>query len=353
MPAVKTVYDGSIKMFQDMDISPSDETGLETVMYVGDRGLPWWQEIGSKDQGKFQVRVLSQLATLDEALAASGTDWEVEQKPIYVGRKGALIEDKVANVRVTDGKALGVVSPKYRIIQNRDAFAFAENLVDTSEAKYETAGSLFGGRVVFLSMEVDHLDIAIAGRDEVDELRMYLLLINSHDASRPLRAMVTPVRVVCKNTEGIALPHALSTFAIRHTGSTDGKLQMAREALGITFKYQAVFKEAAEAMASRSLVDSQVEEIFRNIWPVPEDITEGRLDSHPSTVAFENYIASDTLDGIRGTGWGAFNAVTEYLDHVQQYRSRGNTAADVRADSLLFGRSAQVRQRAFQLLVKA
>jgi phage/plasmid-like protein (TIGR03299 family) len=325
---------------------------VETLMAVSSRPLPWWSGT-SRDGG--QIRFLNELATAAEALTASGLDWQVDKKAIYVGRKGARIENKYATVRDSDGKALGVVGSTYRVIQNDEAFAFCDALVDSGEAKFETAGSLRGGAVVFMSMELDHLDVAIkiAGKKDRDEVRIYGLFTNAHDGSGAARAMITPIRTVCVNTCRIAKLRAHSEFAIRHTGDPKSKLLAARETLGISFRYMEEWSAAAEKLASKKLVDAQVEEIFRTaIWPVTDNMPEGRLENHASTKAFENYLASETIDNIRGTAWGAYNAVTEYVDHGQEYRGRSNSKEDVRTDSILWGRGQIVKDRAYIALSK-
>ena len=85
--------------------------------------------------------------TSDEAIKVAGLDWEVIPTPIIVN--GKEVDDYKANVRSSDGKILGVVGNKYKIIQNNQAFTFTDELIG-DDCKYETAGSLFGGRKIFL-----------------------------------------------------------------------------------------------------------------------------------------------------------------------------------------------------------
>lgn len=326
---------------------------VETMAFVGERGLPWWTD-GSDPRG----RDLDKLQTAADMVVASGQDWDVDLTPValaagpFAGQQSA---EKFATVRSTDGAWLGTVGRQYQIIQNREAFAFADNLVDSGEAKYETAGSLRGGRVTFLSMELNHLDITLAGEHPDGKIKTYLLLSNAHDGSRALEADITKVRVVCANTLNLAIGGATRRFKIRHSGSIDGKLDAARKALGIAFTYDQAFEAAANKLLSKKLLDEQVQAIFRKaVWPIDVDeASEGRIESHPSTLAFETYLRSDNLDPIRGTAWGALNAVAEFVDHEQEYRGRHDTAADVRVNSILWGTAQAKKQAAFQALLKA
>lgn len=345
-------YSGSAQTFSDLDISPSDETGLDSIMYVEGRGLPWWQTIGSKDAGQFKVRVLQDKLNAEEALEASGTAWKIKQVAMsyrFAG-KHHLAPRHIANIREDTGALLGVVSPTYKVIQNAEAFAFADSLVDSGDAKYETAGALFGGRIVVLSMELDAIKgIRVAGEREEGEVHTYLVLVNSHDGSRNLTSMVTPVRWVCKNTLNLTFKHHRGIYRIRHSGTIEGKIAAAREALGISFQYMAEFKQMADHLQTQQIVDAQVREIFEKLWPKTEAQLE-RSSETTSDRALENYHASETMDGIRGTKWGVLNAVAEFVDFELAHKPRVYSAADIRAESILWGSRAEVKDRALALL---
>ena len=315
---------------------------VETLAYVADRGTPW-HGLGTPVDG---------LMTAGDALSASGLDWDVERKNIRVVG-GEIFADKYATVRSSDGAPLGIVGNRYQIIQNRDAFAFADNLVDSGEAKYETAGSLWGGKRVFLSMELGHLDINVPGDDS--DVKMFLMVTNNHDGGGAAEAVITPVRTVCQNTLTAAIASAKSRFRIRHTGNIDAKMLAARDALGITFKYAEDFAKLAERMALKTIADEQVLEILRNaVFPVDADaVSEEVLADHPSTLAFENYLTSDTMDSIRGTVWGAYNGIAEFIDYGATYRGgKSNPVEQVRANSLLWGVGAARKAAAQKALLK-
>ena len=324
---------------------------VETMAYVEDRGLPWWTN-GSDPRG----RGLDKLATANEMIEASGLNWQVELTPIalatgpFAGRESV---ERFATVRNTDGRWLGVVGRNYQIINNDVAFDWGDSLVDSGEAKWDTAGSLDNGRIVFMSMELNHLDLRLEGEHPDGDVKTYLLLSNGHHGGHALEADITKVRTVCKNTLNIAVKGATRRFKIRHSGSIDGKLAAARQALGLSFAYDQAFAEAANRLLDKRVVDEQVQEIFRKVWPIDvETATEGRVESHPSTLAYETYQTSADLDPIRGTGWGAFNAVAEYVDHEQAYRGRFQSVDDIRTRSILWGSALSRKQKAFDLLLK-
>lgn len=314
---------------------------VETMAFVQDRGTPW-HGLGTP---------VENLMTAAEALEASGLDWTVEFDTVQ-SSAGRIFPNKRMTVRSTDGAPLGIVGDRYQIIQNKDAFAFADNLVDSGEAKYETAGSLHGGRRVFLSMELGHLDINVKGDDS--DTKMYLMLTNSHDSATAAEGVITPIRTVCRNTLNLALSTAKASFKIRHTGDITAKLLQARTALGISFKYAEDFGRLAERLALKKVTDAQVLEILRTaVFPIDEErASDERLAEHSSTLAMENYLHSDNLDPIRGTAWGALNGIAEFIDYGMTYRGKANSDEDVRAGSLLWGTAQGKKQVALKALLK-
>lgn len=313
---------------------------VETMAYG--RGIPW-HGLGTKTE--------TALTTAEEMLVASGLDWEVVKTPILTRWDGndVLVPNSWANVRQSDGSVLGVVGDVYQNVQNRQAFAFADNLVDSGAAKYETAGSLFGGRRVFLSMELPE-GISVPG-DE-GEVKPYILLTNSFDGSSNLIGAVVMVRVVCANTLTMALAGAKRTFKIRHSGSIDGKIAAAREALGITFRYVDVFSEIAGKLALAKVTEKQIDKILEEAFPIPETQKDpDRIELSDFYKVREVYRTASNLDPIRGTAWAVVQAAGEYLDHTIDYHGRRFSDLDVRMDSIIYdGPAAAKKQRVFELV---
>jgi phage/plasmid-like protein (TIGR03299 family) len=308
---------------------------VETMAYG--RGIPW-HALGTKTD--------TPLTTAAEMLTAAQLDWRVTKTPMWTRFEGndLPVPNRWANVRQTDGAVLGDVGDNYQIVQNGDAFAWADSLVDSGDAKYETAGSLFGGRRIFLTMELPD-GVSIPGDNS--EIKPYLLITNGHDGGTILQASVTMVRVVCANTWTLALAGATRTFRIRHSGSIDGKLAAARDALGITFTYTVEFQELARRLSSLQVAERQVDQILRAAFPIPEkqDVPD-KIDKSEFYQVRETYRNSPAIDPIRGTGWGVLQAAGEYLDHEVDYHGRRFPAADIRAYSILYDGTAATKKQA-------
>jgi len=264
---------------------------------------------------------------------------------------GALpVPDQFATVRTNPVSGsvdvLGVVGRGYTVIQNEEHADLLNRVVDESGgAHFETAGSLRGGRAVFLSMKLPRT-MNIGGVDPVD---LYLIALNSHDGTSAFRLLVSPVRVVCANTQALALRRAQSSFSIRHTSGARGNIAQAREALGLTFKYAEVFEREAEQMIQQSLTDAQFAQIIGKLWTTEsESKRSATITANRADVLTGLYADAPTNANIRGTRWACYQAVTEYLDHFAPVQGGTDTA---RAERVATGGTVTtVKARAFEML---
>lgn len=174
--------------------------------------------------------IIMEAPTSADALRLAGLDWEVVQEPIFTDFKES-IEGYKANVRDSDRKVLGVVSDRYKVVQNSDAFSFTDELLGKG-VRYETAGSLQGGKKIWLLARLPQ-EYIIAG----ERISPYLVFSNTHDGSGSVKAAITPVRVVCNNTLNLALSTAKRSFSIIHTGDIQDKIQEAKDTLFMAEEY--------------------------------------------------------------------------------------------------------------------
>ena len=158
-----------------------------------------------------------------------------------------------------------------------------------------------------------------------DKTKLYLIVWTSHDGSVAVQAAITPVRVRCQNTLNLAMKNAKQSFKIRHTQTADGKILAAREALGLSVAYFDQFSKQANELYQASITDKQFSDLVRNLYPKPEKESKVALTKWENKVILldELYHNSPTNAGIKGTKWGALNALTERLDYFRSAR-KGN-----------------------------
>jgi hypothetical protein len=126
---------------------------------------------------------------------------------------------------------------------------------------------------------------------------------------------------------------AKQSFKIRHTQSVDGRIQVARETLGLALGYFDEFEKQAQALYAQAITDAEFSKLIRAIYPKPEKDTKGALTKWENKVVLidDLYHNSPTNATIKGTKWGALNALTERLDYFRS--GRGNS------ESLMAGAS--------------
>ncbi|WP_144120944.1 DUF932 domain-containing protein [Catellatospora sichuanensis] len=239
---------------------------------------------------------------------------------------------------------LGVVGTDYKVIQNEECTELINLLVDESGAHFETAGSLRGGRQVFLTMKLPRT-LRVAGVDDID---LYLAVTTSHDGSAALRIDATPVRVVCANTQRMALRASRGHYTFRHTANVKGKIAQARSAIGLMFDYCDAFEAEAQAMIETELSLARFRKVCADLWPMPDNPTSRTRGYHARRTATldDLFTTADTQANVRGSAWAGLQAIGEYLDHHAPAANAAKRAERV----LTSGTVARLKQTAYTLL---
>lgn len=301
--------------------------------------------------------------SVDDALNKAGLNWTVKQGDVLVVDTPEWTDDfgvthppslvsaegYRANVRQDNNAVLGIVSDDYKVVQNREAFQFLDSLIN-SDLYFETAGSLHGGKRVWtLARRPDYVEVG------GDQVATYIYVASSHDGSLAVTAAVSPIRIVCANTLGLALNSSdrARTYRFRHTGDLSVKYAEARKVLDLTINYEAQFKEVGDRLAQERISDTAFETRVLDRLFVVDDETgkrarQNREDAKETILSIFHGRgeAGDTRGNAPGTKWTAFNAVAEYADFGRNYTKRTNQVARSFEDTSL-------KQRAFELVVSA
>ena len=280
---------------------------VEKMFYV--RETPW-HGLGT---------IVMEAPASREALQIAGLDWKVIQEPIYTEEKEPIEGFKV-NVRDTDRRVLGVVSDRYKIVQNQEAFSFTDELLGEG-VRYETAGSLQNGRKVWLLARMPH-EYIISG----ERITPYLVFFNSHDGSGAIKAALTPIRVVCQNTLNLALSTAKRSWSMIHTGNIQGKIQEARDTLFLAEKYMDSLGKEFESLRKKKLSDRQVQEYIEILLPIEDGSTPQQIRNMKrlrEDLEMRYYDAPDLKD-LGNNGYRFVNAVSDFATHGNPLRRTAN-----------------------------
>lgn len=276
---------------------------VETMFYT--RVTPW-HGLGTR---------VEKAPCAKEALALAGLDWRVIQKPVMTG-DGELIAGFKANVRDRDGRVLGVVTDRYKVVQNEDAFAFTDELLGEG-VSYETAGSLQGGRRTWILAKLPRRYI-ISG----DEVTPYLVFMNSHDGTGAIKAAMTPVRVVCQNTLNLALSTAKRSWSTVHAGDIQGKLEDARNTLFYADQYMEELGKAMDRLNQIRLSDRQVYAYIDALFPIMDGATEQQKKNvlRLREEVKSRYYEAPDLEQVGKNGYRFMNAVSDFATHAKPLR---------------------------------
>jgi phage/plasmid-like protein (TIGR03299 family) len=304
--------------------------------------------------------------SIAEALEQSGLGWGVRTAPVLIERRPAWTDDfgrqrpaeleraeqHKATLRSDTGDLLGIVGRDYEPLDNREAFGFLDELIG-SQLHFETAGSLFGGRRVWVLARLPEC-VEVGG----DQTGTYLYIANAHDGSMAVTAAVTPVRIVCANTLGYALRRsegqgAQRTFRFRHTGGLHSRLHEARRVMQITVDYAKQFKAlgdrlALEPISERALRARVLDPLFAAPNAAGERMARNREEAKTAVMAvfLGQGVTGDTRGQAPGTNWCAVNAIAEWADHGRRYTKRTNQVQRSFEDTAL-------KQRGLELVMAA
>lgn len=282
---------------------------VETMFYVREKP---WHGLGT---------MVMEAPDSESALSLAGLDWNVVQKDLMTtDGYGGVISGFKANVRDSDNSVLGIVTDRYKVVQNTEAFAFTDALLGEG-VRYETAGSLQNGRRTWMLARLPHQYI-ING----DEITPYLVFMNSHDGSGSIKVAMTPVRVVCQNTLNLALATAKRSWSCNHTGDIAGKMDEARDTLLYAGQYMAELGKTFDTLNQIKLSDGKVMEFIHALLPENEGASrqQKRNTQKMREDMKRRYFDAPDLMDVGRNGYRFINAVSDFATHAKPLRERSN-----------------------------
>ena len=291
-------------------------------------GITPWHGLGE---------VIREAPTSEEAIKIAGLDWDVIPRPIY-DELGRELEGYKVNVRSTDNQILGIVTDRYRVVQNREAVECTDAVLGKG-VTYETAGSLATGKRVWMLAKMEGTLLA---EEEIDP---YLVFTNAHDGSGAVRVAITPIRVVCQNTLNLALRNASRHWSCAHKGNIQSKLEEARYTLESADRYMKALEEEFGELKLKKVTDKQVRDMTDKLLEIEFNNLFIRATKQANIVDFKDFIKQQKFEekldrkrtdiiniyndkpDLRGTERTAFrfvNAISDYATHTNDHRNTKN-----------------------------
>ena len=309
------------------------EANVETMFYTREKP---WHGLGT---------MVAEAPNSKDALRLAGLNWKVLQEPVYTENE-ELIQGYKANVRDTDRKVLGVVTDRYKVIQNEEAFAFTDTLLGEG-VRYETAGSLQEGRRVWMLARLPR-EFIIGG----ERISPYMVFSNTHDGSGAVKTALTPIRVVCNNTLNLALRTAKRSWSMIHTGDISGKIEEAKNTLLLADEYMTALGQEFEDLRKIKLSEKQVLDYIKILLPMEENyslLQKRGVEKLRADMKMRYFDAPDLKD-VGNNGYRFVNAVSDFATHSTPRRKTANYKENI------FARTADgnpMIDRAYQLVKAA
>lgn len=317
------------------------------------------------------------------AMRLSATDWTVSKRPVQYQHNGEsrTMPDSYVIVRDDTGAGLSTVGKVFKPYQNVDCFATVDAVLQEYGAKYETAGSLHGGLKIFMCAQLPAQRFQVNGETQLP----YVVLMNTHGYGSA-QLFATALRPECANTLRLSFARRSrdKCLAIRHTGKLESRVDEAREALGLTVQGIGQYAEQAQSLTSKRV---DIRHYANDVLDAVLDVTQAQVSMGADVLAasiavtqaardlaakdfarkierrgdilediMERYESrTNGVNGMRGTAWSAFNAVTEHADHNRIGRQRGDEMgrAALRFESTLSGAGDDMKQVALEYALRA
>jgi len=301
-------------------------------------------------------------------LAKSGLDWEVRAERLVLAADTSTCDSlddcrevpARAIVRTDTGAILGTVGMEYEPCQNWQQLSVGEQLIEAGVGAFDRAGSFRGGRKVWMQVNLGVGGEVLPG----DEVVHRLLISSSHDGSMALKVQDTLRRITCENSL-MSARSASEGITLRHTASIHDRLQQVGKVVADARGRFADAMTQWRGLSRVSMSETRMREYIKSVFTQRKAAATPMVAPAKSSIVVEDRTTGDAggervadkvmelvesgagtnIPGVRGTVWGAYNAVTEYLTHL-----RGNNE-DTRMDSLWFGNGAQLNQKALDMAI--
>lgn len=268
-----------------------------------------WSAIGTN------VRSAS---TIEDVLSLAKLDFEVSKQPLFttVGENRILIPDQKVTVIDDQLKVLGIVSSKYQICQNRDAFDFVNCL--SKEVTFVKAGMTNSG-MVYIIAELP--EVKILG----DSFKPHVIFSNGFNGSYAVRAAICPLRIICQNQFALSFRNTNNSVTIRHTSTMNSRMAAAKQVLTTAAEYMDNMAEVAKKWAKTGFTQDDLETVVKQLFPEKENMSQCQVERREEQIkAILAAYNSQDNQNFKGSLWGAVNAMTDYVTHASPLRKTEN-----------------------------
>lgn len=251
-----------------------------------------------------------------DLLKSADLDYNVVAEDLWVTHNGTDIQvpGKKVILREDTSDIFGVVSDRYKLCSNREAFDFVENIDDVKLIKAGSAGGM-----VWMIGELPEVEVL------GDTIKPNLIFQNSHDGSCSIKTTICMLRMVCQNQFVGSFQNSPATISIQHSGDLEGKLLAARQTMQGVYQYVKSYDEVANELVGEKISSKKFDQIVEGFFKIPDEATT-RTENFilERRELFRAAYQADDNQNFVGTKWGVINAYSDFITHEEFARKTNN-----------------------------
>lgn len=274
-------------------------------------------------------------------------DFTVEsQNLITTGQIGLNVPDKKAIVKIPNPGLLevaptylGTVGIGWEPVQPSVLYEMAEDLIEATDGSINGVINMMEGAVIGISFK-------LAEREYVhdDKVDLNFLMLTAFNGMYGLSGSALAYR---HDTQSMANT-SNKVFNLKHTKFVGNRIAVVKDMLKYYNQEINSFDVMMNRLVTAPMSDAVAVEWFTSLFP--------KANTHRSEVLLENSVAKfvsilsrqreENVQGVKGTSYGAWCALTEYVNHERTVRvHNGRDEDEVRFQSINFGTGNRMIQK--------
>lgn len=265
-------------------------------------------------------------------------NFEVEGQRLRTER-GVLIDDKKAIVRTDTNIPLGVVGINWEPVQPEVLYDMSKHLIEATDGSINGIINMYDGAVIGLSFK-------LAEREYIDHDRIDLnfLMLTAFNGMYGLSGSAIAYRYASQSMANTSN----KVFNLKHTKFVGNRIEVVKDMLKYYNREITSFDTLMNRLVTRPMSDEMAIEWFKSLFPAPRSTRSTRILDN-SVALYRRLLRrqrADTIQGVSGTSYGAWCALTLYVNHHRTVRvHNGRDPEEVRFQSINFGTGNDLIQK--------
>lgn len=290
---------------------------------------------------------LKKLDTKDIQLAMEEAEhnFTVEKANLFTD-DGLQIPDKVAVISKKGyHKYLGTVGRNWEPVQPETIYELVQELLNNTDGKINGSYTLYNGSVIGVL-----INLATKEYISNDPVELNFMMMTSFNGTHAVSGYATTNRIVCTNQCNTSN----AFYNLRHTRNVFNRIDIIKNMLKFYNNEIRNFDSKMMQMVQYHMDNDKAVKWFQTLFPKPKtDRSKHALENQLSIfVECLNNGMGTNIPGVRGTCYGVFQALTEYVNHKRSTRIHNDRdPEEVMFDSVHFGSGNRIIQNGMRLLM--